>query len=88
MRMGHGVHGRTHWPVEFEVDRRMPTSGTAFVGEKGKLMWEAYSGSPRVILARRFPGRPLASNGVEITLTNLPGANEYVQPHYRSGWTL
>lgn len=49
---------RLHWydggilperPAELEPDRRLPTSGTVFVGEKGKLMCEGYSGSPRLI---------------------------------------
>ncbi len=36
-------------PEELEPDRRMPESGTLFVGEKGKLMCETYSESPRLI---------------------------------------
>ena len=36
-------------PDELEPDRRMPESGTLFVGEKGKLMCETYSESPRLI---------------------------------------
>ncbi len=49
---------RLHWydggilperPDELEPDRRMPESGTIFVGDKGKLMCETYSESPRLI---------------------------------------
>ncbi len=36
-------------PEELEPDRRLPESGTIFVGEKGKLMCETYSESPRLI---------------------------------------
>jgi predicted dehydrogenase len=36
-------------PEELELDRKMPQSGTIFVGEKGKLMCETYSESPRLI---------------------------------------
>ena len=36
-------------PEELEPERRMQTGGTMFVGEKGKLMCDSYSGSPRLI---------------------------------------
>lgn len=36
-------------PEELEPDRHLPESGTIFVGEKGKLMCETYSESPRLI---------------------------------------
>jgi predicted dehydrogenase len=36
-------------PEELENDRRLPESGTIFVGEKGKIMCETYSESPRLI---------------------------------------
>jgi predicted dehydrogenase len=36
-------------PEELEPDRRLPESGTIFVGDKGKLMCETYSESPRLI---------------------------------------
>jgi predicted dehydrogenase len=36
-------------PDELEPDRRMPSGGTLFVGDKGKLICESYSGSPRLI---------------------------------------
>ncbi len=36
-------------PEELEPDRRLPESGTIFVGDKGKLICETYSESPRLI---------------------------------------
>ncbi|RPJ80824.1 MAG: gfo/Idh/MocA family oxidoreductase, partial [Acidobacteria bacterium] len=36
-------------PAELEPDRRLPESGTIFVGDKGKLVCETYSESPRLI---------------------------------------
>ena len=36
-------------PDELEPERRMPSGGTLFVGDKGKLLCESYSGSPRLI---------------------------------------
>ncbi|MFB3853543.1 MAG: Gfo/Idh/MocA family protein [Vicinamibacterales bacterium] len=36
-------------PEELEPDRRLPESGTIFVGDKGKLISETYSESPRLI---------------------------------------
>lgn len=36
-------------PEELELNRRLPESGTIFVGEKGKIMCETYSESPRLI---------------------------------------
>jgi predicted dehydrogenase len=36
-------------PEELEDGRRLPESGTIFVGEKGKLICETYSESPRII---------------------------------------
>jgi predicted dehydrogenase len=41
-------------PVELEADRRLPDSGTIFVGSKGKLMCETYSESPRLIPESRM----------------------------------
>ncbi len=41
-------------PEELEPDRRLPESGTIFVGDKGKLMCETYSESPRLIPERRM----------------------------------
>ncbi len=54
---------RLHWydggllperPDELEMDRRLPESGTLFVGEKGKLMCETYGESPRLIPEKRM----------------------------------
>jgi predicted dehydrogenase len=36
-------------PEELEAERRMPESGTIFVGDKGKMWCETYSESPRLI---------------------------------------
>ena len=41
-------------PEELEPDRRLPESGTIFVGEKGKLICETYSESPRLIPEKRM----------------------------------
>ena len=41
-------------PEELEPDRRLPESGTLFVGDKGKIMCETYSESPRLIPERRM----------------------------------
>lgn len=129
-------------PEELEPERKMPSGGTMFVGEKGKLMCDSYSGSPRLIpetamqaykrpekriprittshqqawvdaikgkipppddfdyagpftetillgnVAARFPGEKLEWDGPGMRVTNLPEANEFVQHHYRSGWSL
>jgi len=49
---------RLHWydggllperPAELEPERRLPESGTIFIGEKGKIMCETYGESPRLI---------------------------------------
>ena len=49
---------KVHWydggilperPEELEPERRMPESGTIFVGDKGKMWCETYSESPRLI---------------------------------------
>jgi predicted dehydrogenase len=142
---------RFHWydggllperPAELEPERRMPESGTIFVGEKGKLMCETYSESPRLIpetamqaykrpekriprimtshemawidaikgkipppddfnyagpftetvllgnVAIMFPGQKLMWDGPNMKVTNIDTANEFVQHHYREGWTL
>jgi predicted dehydrogenase len=142
---------RFHWydggllperPAELEPERRMPESGTIFVGEKGKLMCETYSESPRLIpetamqaykrpekriprimtshemawidaikgkipppddfnyagpftetvllgnVAIMFPGQKLMWDGPNMKVTNVDAANEFVQHHYREGWTL
>ncbi|UCC98443.1 MAG: Gfo/Idh/MocA family oxidoreductase [Phycisphaerales bacterium] len=36
-------------PEELEPGRRMPASGTLFVGETGKIVSDEYSGAPRII---------------------------------------
>lgn len=41
-------------PEELEPDRRLPESGTIFVGDKGKLISETYSESPRLIPEARM----------------------------------
>ena len=41
-------------PEELEPERRLPESGTIFVGKKGKLMSETYSESPRLIPEKRM----------------------------------
>jgi Oxidoreductase family, NAD-binding Rossmann fold/Oxidoreductase family, C-terminal alpha/beta domain len=39
-------------------------------------------------LAPRFPGQRLEWDGPNMRITNLPEANEFVQHHYRKGWSL
>jgi predicted dehydrogenase len=39
-------------------------------------------------LAIRFPGKKLEWDGVNMKVTNLPEANEFVWPKYREGWQL
>jgi predicted dehydrogenase len=41
-------------PEELEPDRTLPESGTIFVGDKGKLVCETYSESPRLIPESRM----------------------------------
>jgi len=36
-------------PEELEPGRRMPESGTIFIGDKGKIISDEYSGAPRII---------------------------------------
>ena len=133
-------------PEELEADRKLPESGTIFVGTKGKMWCETYSESPRLIpesamtaftnrpaktlprvpngrdgheknwldairshgqavshfdyagpftesvllgnVALRFPGQRLEWDAANMKVTNFPEANQFVQHHYRSGWTL
>ena len=132
-------------PEELEPERRMPTSGTLFVGDKGKMWCETYSESPRLIpetamaafsrppktlqripdgrgghernwvnavrtqtravshfdyagpftetvllgnVALRYPGTRLHWDAAAMTITNMPEANQFVQHHYREGWSL
>jgi len=145
---------KVHWydggllperPADLEPDRRMPESGTIFVGSKGKMWCETYSESPRLIpetamqaftrpprtlprvpegrpgheknwldairnkgqavahfdyagpftesvllgnIALRFPGERLMWDAQNMKVTNKPEADQYVQPNYRTGWTL
>lgn len=39
-------------------------------------------------VAARFPGQRLEWDGPNMQVTNLPEANEFVQHHYRAGWSL
>jgi predicted dehydrogenase len=41
-------------PEELEPERKMPESGTLFIGERGKLICETYSESPRLIPESRM----------------------------------
>jgi predicted dehydrogenase len=129
-------------PEELEPGRRLPQSGTIFVGDKGKLMCMTYSESPRLIpesrmqeyqrppesipriqgsheqnwidaikgkttavsnfdysgpftetvllgcLALLFPTRKLEWDAAYMRVANLEEANEFVQHHYRTGWSL
>ena len=48
-------------PEDLEPERRMPESGTIFVGDKGKMWCETYSESPRLIpetAMQAFPRPP------------------------------
>jgi predicted dehydrogenase len=145
---------KVHWydggllperPADLEPDRRMPESGTIFVGSKGKMWCETYSESPRLIpetamqaftrpprtlprvpegrpgheknwldairqkgqavahfdyagpftesvllgnVALRFPGERLMWDAQNMKVTNKPEADQYIQPNYKTGWTL
>ena len=39
-------------------------------------------------VAMRFPGKPLLWDAATMTVTNMPEASQYVQHHYREGWSL
>jgi len=132
-------------PDELEPERKLPESGTIFVGDKGKMMCETYSEGPRLIpetamaaftrppktlprvpdgaqgheknwldairthgqatsnfdyagpftevvllgnVALRFPGQRLMWDGANLQITNVAEANQFVQHHYREGWSL
>ena len=48
-------------PADLEPDRKLPESGTIFVGDKGKMWCETYSESPRLIpesFMQSFTNRP------------------------------
>jgi hypothetical protein len=53
-------------PEELELDRRLPESGTIFVGKKGKLMCETYSESPRLIPERKMQAYKRPKKGPRI----------------------
>jgi predicted dehydrogenase len=60
-------------PDELEPDRKLPESGTIFVGSKGKMWCETYSESPRLIpesFMASFTNRPPK------TLPRVPGGRE------------
>jgi predicted dehydrogenase len=132
-------------PDDLEPERKLPESGTIFVGDKGKMMCETYSEGPRLIpetamtaftrppktlprvpdgaqgheknwldairthgqatsqfdyagpftevvllgnVALRFPGQRLMWDGASMQVTNVAEANQFVQHHYREGWSL
>jgi predicted dehydrogenase len=145
---------KVHWydggllperPEDLEPERRMPESGTIFVGSKGKMWCETYSESPRLIpetamqaftrpaktlprvpegrpgheknwldairnkgqavahfdyagpftesvllgnVALRFPGERLMWDAAAMKVTNKPEADQFIQPTYKTGWTL
>jgi predicted dehydrogenase len=56
-------------PEELEPDRRMPTSGTLFVGDNGKMWCETYSESPRLITEKAMA----AFSRPEKSLPRVPG---------------
>ncbi len=131
-------------PVDLEPERKLPESGTIFVGDKGKMWCETYSESPRLIpetamqafqrpprtlprvpegragheknwldairtkgqavshfdyagpftesvllgnVALRYPGQRLLWDSVNMKVTNIPAADQYVKHNYRAGWT-
>lgn len=57
-------------PEELEPERRLPSSGTIFVGEKGKIMCETYGESPRLIPESRMQ----AYQRPPKTLPRVPGS--------------
>jgi hypothetical protein len=60
-------------PDELEPDRKLPESGTIFVGSKGKMWCETYSESPRLIpesAMTAFANRPPK------TLPRVPGGRD------------
>jgi predicted dehydrogenase len=60
-------------PDELEPERRLPESGTIFVGSKGKMWCETYSESPRLIpesAMQAFADRPAR------TLPRVPGGRD------------
>jgi predicted dehydrogenase len=59
-------------PEVLEPSRRLPESGTIFVGEKGSLMCETYSESPRLIPETRMQ----AYKRPRKTITRVEGSHE------------
>lgn len=59
-------------PDELELDRRLPASGTIFVGEEGKLMCETYSEGPRLIPESRMK----AYKRPKKTIPRIKGSHE------------
>jgi hypothetical protein len=39
-------------------------------------------------VALRFPGTRLLWDSATMTVTNMPAASQFVQHHYRQGWSL
>jgi predicted dehydrogenase len=63
-------------PAELEAGRRMPESGTIFVGEKGKIISDEYSGAPRIIPESKMKAYKVPPK----TLPRSPGHhNEWVE---------
>ncbi|MBN1509573.1 MAG: Gfo/Idh/MocA family oxidoreductase [Sedimentisphaerales bacterium] len=132
-------------PDDLEPGRRIPESGTIFVGDKAKLVCDTYSENPRIFpeskmraykrpaktlrrveggvdgherdwisackggpaassnfdysgpftetvvmgnLAVLNPDKVLEWDGENMRMTNDEGANSYVRPEYREGWSL
>jgi predicted dehydrogenase len=59
-------------PEELEPERRLPESGTIFVGTKGKLISETYSESPRLIPEKRMQAYKLPKK----TVPRIVGTHE------------
>jgi len=63
-------------PEELESGRRMPESGTIFVGDKGKIISDEYSGAPRIIPESKMKAYKIPPK----TLPRSPGHhNEWVE---------
>jgi predicted dehydrogenase len=63
-------------PEELEAGRRMPESGTIFVGDKGKIISDEYSGAPRIIPESKMKAYKVPPK----TLPRSPGHhNEWVE---------
>lgn len=63
-------------PEELEAGRRMPESGTIFVGDKGKIITDEYSGAPRIIPESKMKAYKIPPK----TLPRSPGHhNEWIE---------